>query len=162
MRKLLAMGIIIITFAVSIVVFLVLSGSSSKELAKLTSQRAELNAVKSEYASLKTRVQAIESKKNLSKTTGVVSALDEIVLSLGLKGRLKSAKLSGTKDIKDGIEEEADIQIEKLSMNETANLLYRLENAPMILVIKRITMRPSFDEPTLLNLSMTISLVRNK
>jgi hypothetical protein len=45
-------------------------------------------------------------------------------------------------------------------MNEMVNVLYSIENAPMLLVIKKINIKTSFENPELLNITMTLSLVK--
>ena len=47
-------------------------------------------------------------------------------------------------------------------MNEMVNMLYKIENAPMALSLKRVNIRTAFEDPALLNISMTLSLIRNK
>ena len=121
-----------------------------------------LQSIKTDYTALKSKIDAIEAKKNLSKTTGVVQAIDDIASGLGLKSKVKSVKVVSTKDVKDSTEEEADIIMERMSMNEAVNFLYKAENAPMTLVIKKALFRQAFDNPAQINISMTVSLIRQK
>lgn len=123
---------------------------------------AEMSLLKDEFIPLKTRIDEAERKKKLSKISGIIPALDEVFSPLGLKNRIKSIKPVGTREISGGVEEAAEVSVEKLSMNETVNLLYRIENAPMLIVLKKADMKTSFDRPDLLNLSMTISIVHEK
>jgi hypothetical protein len=81
---------------------------------------------------------------------------------MGLNQKVKSVKSIGVREKKYGIEEEAELQIEKVNMNEVTNILYRIENAPMVLSIKKATIKTSFDNPSLLNITMTIGLIKPK
>ncbi|MBF0560133.1 MAG: hypothetical protein HQL08_15290 [Nitrospirae bacterium] len=108
------------------------------------------------------KVDSVEGKKSLAKVEGIVQALDELMRSLGLSQKVKSVKSTGTWDRKYGIEEEAEAQIEKVTMNEMANIFYKLENAPMILSISKTNIKTSFDNPNLLNITMTVSLIKPK
>lgn len=136
--------------------------SSKNELNSLKQQQKEMQALKSEFQSLKEIVDSAEAKKSLSKVQGIVQAVDELSLSLGMKAKVKSVKALGARDIRYAIEEDADVQIERATMNEMVNMLYKIENAPMALSLKRVNIRTAFEDPALLNISMTLSLIRNK
>jgi hypothetical protein len=115
-----------------------------------------------EYAGLKTTVDSVEGKKSLTKVEGIVQAVDEVFKSIGLSQRVKSVKSTGTRERKFASEEEADVSVEKVTMNEMVNILYRIETAPMILSVKKTSIKMSFDNPSLLNVTMTVSLIRPK
>jgi hypothetical protein len=55
-------------------------------------------------------------------------------------------------------EESAEIQIEKLNMTELVHLFFKIENAPMILAVKRVIIKKSFENPELLDVTMAVSL----
>lgn len=136
--------------------------SERKEVEKLRKQHAEMLSIKDEYSSLSRVVQAREARKNLSNAQGIAQAVEEVFLPVGLKDRLKSIKSTGRRETNDGYEEEADISVEKLSMNEMVNIFYRIENAPMVLTVKKVTIKKSFENPELMNISMLVSFLRPK
>lgn len=157
-RMLFAAGIVIL-----ICLCLVLAGvvrSLRKENASLQAKQKELLLLKGEALTIKGKVDASEARKSLTKVEGVVQAVDEIVKSMGLSQKVKSVKPTGTRDRLYAIEEEAEVQFEKMNMNEMVNLFFRIENAPMILSIRKTTVKTSFENPSLLNISATISLVK--
>ena len=148
--------IIIISFAIRLL------SSEKRELKLLREQQKEMIIVKDEFLSLKQRIDAVESKKNLSNVQGIVQAVDEVFLSIGLKDKVKTVKSTGRRDMKDGFEEEAELQIEKVSMNEMVNIFYKIENAPMVLTIKKASIKKSFENPELLNIILTLSFLKAK
>lgn len=159
-RLLIAGGI-----AVSVILCILLinvSLSSKNDLVNLKAQQKELLSIKDEFLSLKNRIDTVENKKSLTKIEGIVQAADEVFLPLGLKRKVKSVKPTGTKDLKETIEEEAEVQVEKVDMNEMVNIFHKIENSPMILSIKKTTIKTSFENPTLLDITMTIALVKPK
>lgn len=160
-KSLFIIALIAIPVIVSSVMFRVYI-SSKNELNSLKQQQKEMQLLKGEFLSVKAIVDSAESKKSMSKVQGIVQAVDEVALSLGMKAKVKSVKASGGRDIRYAIEEDADVQVERATMNEMVNLLYKIENAPMALSLKRINIRTAFEDPTLLNISMTLSLIRNK
>jgi len=159
-RLLIAGGI-----AVSVILCILLinvSLSSKKDLGNLKAQQKELLSIKDEFLSLKNRIDTVENKKSLTKIEGIVQAADEVFLSLGLKRKVKSVKPTGTKYLKETIEEEAEVQVEKVDMNEMVNIFHKIENSPMILSVKKTTIKTSFENPELLDITMTIALVKPK
>lgn len=139
-----------------------LLSSERRELKLLNDQRKEMLILKDEYVSLKKRVDSAESRKDLSSTQGIVQAVDEVFQSIGLKDKVKTVKSTNRRDMKEGTEEEAELLIEKVSMNEMVNIFYKIENAPMILTIKKAAIKKSFENPELLNISLTLSFFKMK
>ncbi len=160
-RNVLVISIIALLFIVCVILFEV-SLSLKRERETLRSQHREMLALLNEYYGLKTAVASVEGKKSLTKVEGIVQAVDEVFKSLGLGPKVKSVKSTGTREKKFALEEEADVSVEKVTMNEMVNIFYRVENAPMILTIKKASIRTSFDNPSLLNITMTVALVKPK
>lgn len=148
--------IVIVAFAINLL------SSGRRELRSLKEQQGEMLLLKDEFLSLKQRIDAVEGKKNLSNVEGIIQAVDEVFLSIGLKDRIRSVKSTGRREVKDGFEEEAELQIEKVSMNEMVNIFYRIENAPMVITIKKATIKKSFGNPELLNITLTLSFLTAK
>ena len=88
--------------------------------------------------------------------------MDEVFKSIGLGQKVKSVKSTGTREKKYASEEEAEVSVEKVTMNEMVNILFRMENAPMIFSIRRTSIKTAFDNPSLLNITMTVSLIKPK
>jgi type II secretory pathway component PulM len=133
--------------------------SAEKELSNLKTKYQEFSVLAAEYGILRENVNTIEQKKTLTKITSIAQAIDEIASSLGIKGKVKSIKGTGTKKTIDKMSEEsAEIQIDKLNMTELLHMFYKIENAPMILAVKKVTMKKSFETPDFLDLTMTVSL----
>ena len=153
---------VFIVFIIIISLAIRLLSSKKRELKLLREQQKEMIIVKDEFLSLKQRIDAVESKKNLSNVQGIVQAVDEVFLSIGLKDKVKTVKSTGRRDMKDGFEEEAELQIEKVSMNEMVNIFYKIENAPMVLTIKKASIKKSFENPELLNIILTLSFLKAK
>jgi cbb3-type cytochrome oxidase subunit 3 len=151
-----------IVFIVFIAFTIHLLSSGKRELNFLKEQKKEMIILKGEFLSLKQRIDAVESKKNLSNVQGIIQAVDEVFLSIGLKDKVKTVKSTGRRDLKDGFEEEAELQIEKVSMNEMVNIFYRIENAPMVLTVKKASIKKSFENPELLNIVVTLSFLKAK
>lgn len=160
-RRLLISAAALIILVVS-ALLLNTSLSLKKEGSALRSQKEEILLLREDFLELRKKINAIEGKKSLIKVEGIVQAIDEIFRSTGLNQKVKSVKPTTTRDKKYAVEEEADVEVEKVSMNELVNILYKLENAPMVLLIKKARLKTSFEDPSLLNITMTIGLVKPK
>ena len=156
---------IIALFATPVIIAIIMFRvylSSKDELNSLKQQQKEMQALKSEFQALKGIVDSADAKKSLSRVQGIIQAVDELSISLGMKAKVKSVKALGARDIRYAIAEDADVLVERVTMNEMVNMLYKIENAPMALSLKRVNLRTTFEDPTLLNVSLTLSLIRNK
>jgi hypothetical protein len=149
-------------FAVAVLLLFNLLSSERKELILLKEQRKEMMILSNEFMSLRQRLQAVEGKKDISNVQGIIQAVDEIFSSLGLRDKVKTVKPAGKKETKDGFEEEADVFIEKVSMNQMLNIFHRIENAPIILTVERATIKKSFENPELLNVTLVLSFLKKK
>jgi hypothetical protein len=158
-RRLLISAAAVIILAVS-VLLVTTSLSLKKEGSALRSQKEEMLLLRGDFLELSKKISAVEGKKSLIKVEGIIPAIDEIFRSTGLTQKVKSVKPTATRDKKHSIEEEADVEVEKVNMNELVNVLYRLENAPMVLLIKKTRLKTSFEDPSLLNITMTVGLVK--
>lgn len=136
--------------------------SERKELQSLEGQLMEMITLKDEFMRLKQQVDAVEMKKTLVGAQGIVQAIDNVFQPLGLKDKVKSVKPGGKREIREGFEEEANVSVEKVTMNEMANIFYRIEHAPMILTVKKATIKQSFENPELLNITMVLSFLKTK
>ena len=158
-RKKAVIVMVLIGFYLLIIPALFWERAAEKELSELKAKYHEYSALSNKYRSLRDNVNAIEQKKTLTKTKSITQAMGEVSLSIGIKEKMKSIKLTGTKKIMDQMNEEAaEIKMEKLNMSELVHLFYKIENAPMILAVKRVVIRKSFENPELLDATMAVSL----
>jgi len=159
----------IISFSAVLISFLILAAlgvkmllSQTRELHQLQEQRKEIAVLRDEFLLLQQKIQTVENRKNLTNVQGVLQAVDEVFSSVGMKEKVKTVKSTGKRETKDGIEEEADVSVEKVTMNEMVNILYRIDNAPMILTVKKVTVKQSFENPELLNITLMLSFLKTK
>ena len=160
MRKLTKTDIVFIAgLALSLAALFVSIGvfSSAKGgLSKVKAKHAEISSLRDEYAPLKRRVSMLESRKNLTRVEGVVGAVDKIFEPIGLKNKVKSVKPLGAKEAS---EEKAEVTIQAVDMNEMVNILYKIEYAPMLIIVRKVSLSTSFENPKLLNMTITLSLI---
>ena len=141
----------------------VMERSAGKEVDMLQSKQRELSVLSREYRLMKENVDSVEQRSTLTQMRGIANAVDMLSSSLGMKGKIKSVKVAGTREIQGSMTEESgEVQMEKVTLNELVNLYHRVNEAPMILSVKRATIKKSFENPELLNITMTVSLFTRK
>jgi len=84
----------------------------------------------------------------------------KIIEEIGIKGRSSQIKPVKGDDIPGYVEDAADVKIEGLSANEATNLIYRLEKGARPVTVKKALIRQRFDDPSKLDLSLTIALIK--
>ena len=161
-RKLSAFALVLVLFIIFLTYAAHLLSTEKKALQLLKEQRTEMLSLKQDFTTLSHRINALEMKKDISHVSGIMEAIDDVFSSLGLKDKMKTVKSSGTREVNEGFEEEADIYIEKVTMNEMVNILYTIEHSPMVLTVEKATIKKSFEDPELLNISLTLSFFRTQ
>jgi general secretion pathway protein M len=161
-RRIISFSAVLISFLILAALGIKMLSSQTKELHQLQEQRKEIAVLRDEFLSLQQKFQTVENRKNLTNVQGVLQAVDEVFSSVGLKDKVKTVKNTGKRETKDGIEEEADVSVEKVTMNEMVNIFYRIDHAPMILTIKKVTVKQSFENPELLNITLMLSFLKTK
>ena len=130
----------------------------------LEKKRSGREAVLKELLPLKLSYQA--ARQSADRLSGRMASLRpddslaKIIEEIGIKG--KSVKIAAVKgeDRAGYIEDAADIKIDGLTINEAANLVYRLEKGGRPLVIKKSNLRVRFDDPTRCDLNLVMALLR--
>ncbi len=154
---------LLIGLFVLIIPAFVMERSAGKELEALKAKQKELVVLGREYRIMKQNVDFVEQRSTTAQVRGIANALDMLSSSIGMKGKIKSVKVTGTREIQGSMTEEtAEVQMEKVTMNELVNMYYHLGEAPAILSVKRTTIKKSFENPELLDITMTISLFTRK
>jgi hypothetical protein len=128
-----------------------------KEKTSLNNQTKEIQLLRSDVIQIKDFVESKEKKIGLVKTRGIVSTLEPMLSSLGLKANV--IKPLEKKRVKDFTEEEAELEIENIDLNTIVNLFYKLEHSPVPLKIKRSTLQTTFENPDIFILTLTTALI---
>jgi len=161
-RRFISLTVVLVSFLIIAALGIKMLSSQTRELHQLQELKKEIAVLRDEFLSLQQKIQTVENRKYLTNVQGVLQAIDEVFSSVGLKDKVKTVKSTGKRETKDGIEEEADVSVEKVTMNEMVNILYRIDNAPMILTVKKVTVKQSFENPELLNITLMLSFLKTK
>ena len=132
-----------------------------KSAARVDSARALHDYLKEEQAALSTlkdKAALFEAKRRNSRGKDVHGALNEAVSSLGLNDKLTSLKSPpGAVSAED---ERAEARFDGLTLNELVNLQFALDNSRMLILTRKANIRVSFENPELLNVTLSVSLIK--
>jgi type II secretory pathway component PulM len=149
---------------ISVILLLVLIPNIAVERAaqgkldRLKAKFSEFSSLTAEYSSSKAEIDATEQRGTLIKVTSMSQAIEFVLSPLNNRTKIKSIKTTGNRTIAGSIvEETAEIQIDKVSLNELVNLLYKADIAPVMFVVKKITIWKDFENPALLDVTITTS-----
>lgn len=111
-----------------------------------------------QYRSIKqSGITYIGSVKN---SEGLPQRINNLIDSIGLRDRVKSIRMTESREFKELIEEGAEMRIDKLTMNEMINFLHRIDNQH--LSIKDVRMKKNFESPDRINLEVKVFMYRSK
>lgn len=162
-RRRIIIAALLIGLYVLIIPAFVMERSAGKELDMLRAKQKELSVLSEEYKLLKENVDFTEQRSTLAQIRGIASAVDMLSSSVGMKEKIKSVKVISARELRGSMtEESAEVHLEKVTMNELVNIYYRVHEAPMILSVKRAAIKKSFENPELLDMTMTIALFTRK
>ncbi|MBI5407749.1 MAG: hypothetical protein HZA14_00115 [Nitrospirae bacterium] len=149
-------GLIIIA-VICIVTAHVFSGSVGKENNALKAQLTEMSSLAEGLVELKSVVESKEKKIGLSKTSGVVTTLEQTLKSLGLKATV--IKPLTKNKVKEFTEEDAELELRNVDLNGIVNLLYKIDSSPAPMKIKNAAIKTTFEDPNKFTLKLTVSLL---
>jgi len=152
-----ALTIILIFLLITLFYFSKVISYKKYRLQKLKKQYQEFVILSEKYSSLERKF--LNLKKKQSKVKGVMEAVDKVFSTLGLKNKLLSVKFIAKKDLFDISEETAEVYIANVNMNEMINIFYKFKNIPLPIVLKKVSILPSFEEKNLFDLNITVSLI---
>jgi len=159
-RTRLQWGIGIALLLLVIILFTTLNGQISALEKKRKARENDLV----EMMILKQRFQAakLSSQRFAGRLAGVQAddSPAKIIEEIGIKG--KSSKITPLKSEERGgfIEDSAEVKLDGLTLNEAVNLLYRLEKGTRPVLVKKANLKTRFDDPALLDLTLTIALLK--
>lgn len=118
--------------------------------AEMTGNRAGLIAISEETKTLKAR--AAEGKNR-----NFVSELEKTAAEFGLSKNLKKVSFVAHREDARLRGDDYELTVEGVALNTAVNFIYRLSNTGVLLKIKKCSIAVSFENPTLLNISLLVS-----
>ncbi len=128
--------------------------AAGKELAEFRRIRPEL-----EKADREVRQKAGRITANANATESPLTRLTASVQEAGFPQSAMSLKSAGAKDGEFFREESFDLRMENLTYLEAVKLLSKLENGPLPLVIRSVSLKSRYDDPKYLDATLRIDFL---
>jgi general secretion pathway protein M len=142
----------------------IILSAANDRIAALTRKRASRESDLVQMMTL--RQQFLSAKamsmrfRNRLTATRADDSPAKIIDEIGIKG--KSSRITPLKGEQRGefVEDAAEAKLEALTANEAVNLIYRLESGTRPVIIKKAHIKARFDDPSRLDLTITIALLK--
>jgi len=131
-------------------------------LSRILRQHDEMVSVAHELSSYGFHVKAIEDRMALAEKDQLPLIVERLVSGMGMKDKLQSVKPFGGGAEAEYSVQEAEVVMEKLTMNEVVNLLYGVYTFPAGLFATSVEMKRDFSSGNLIDIDMSLKLVSPK
>ncbi len=132
-------------------------GGLRKKLAAREKDVAEMLVLKQRYLEASAVSQKLANRLSATRPDDSPAKLIE---EIGIKGKSSQVKPVKGEEGNGFMEDAAEVRLEGVSANEAINLLYRLEKGTKPVVIKKALLKTRFDDPSRLDLTLTIALLK--
>lgn len=116
------------------------------------------NGMKEEYLKERRAIEPFIRKILLPSNRSPDSIIEEMAKGLGIKGNIISIKPIEEKPEKGYLKTGIDVKIDGITLNQMANLLYKIENFRNLMLIKGFVMKSRFENPDMLDITMHVVL----
>lgn len=131
-----------------------------RTIALRSRQAGELELVRREATQLREKIQQAEGKLGQSGGFALATFVEEQTRLLAGGATLAYGRPQAPVMTGDLQEETFEMKLEKLSYDQVLRLLWMPETAPVPMRIRSVELKKRFDDPTRLDLSMTVSATR--
>lgn len=128
-----------------------------KKLAAREAEIAEMMVLKQRYIMANSVSQRLANRLAATRPDDSPA---KIIDEIGIKG--KGSQIRPIKgEVREGyLEDAAEVKIDGLTANESVNLMFKLEHGNRPVIIKRALLKTRFDDPSRLDLALTVALLK--
>ena len=153
---LVAAGII----ALLLVAVIALNGAvnnAQKRLSMMESVYAEMSVNKAGLISRAEETKALKTRAAEGKNRNFVSEMEKTAAEYGLSKVLKKINFVTHREEGQFRGDDYELKIEGVDINTAVNFIYRITSSGLVIKVKKCSMSVSFENPSLLNISLLVS-----
>ena len=128
-----------------------------KKLAGRETDVAEMLVLKQRYLEAHRVSQRFANRLSATRSDDSPA---RVIEEIGIKGKGSQIRPIKMEERGDFLEDAAEVKIDGLTTNEAVNLIFKLEKGSRPVIIKRALLKTRFDDPSRLDLSLTIALLK--
>jgi len=147
-------------FALLFVAVLVLQASvnnAQKRLVLMESVYAEMSGNRAGLISMSEETKALKARTVESKNRNFVSEMEKTAAEFGLSKGLKKINFITHREDGRFRADDYELKIEGVDINMAVNFIFRISNTGVLLKVRKCSMAVSFEDPSLLNISLLVS-----
>jgi general secretion pathway protein M len=118
---------------------------------------AEMLVLKQRYLEVSAVAQKLANRLTATRPDDTPA---RIIEEIGIRGKGSQIKPIKGEERDGYLEDTAEVKMDALALNETVNLIFRLEKGLRPVVIKKALFKTRFDDPSKLDLTMTVALLK--
>ncbi len=123
---------------------------------------ARFIALEEEYLGLKAAYDEVANRAFLSGAESTVSVIEGLAGGVGVKDRITGLKPLEETETLGYVDSKVEARLKGVDLNQLVNLLFRIENHRALLVVRAFSMKSTFEDPELYEITMTISHIVKK
>ena len=148
------------TAVLLLVAVLVLQASvnnAKKRLVLMESVYSEMSGNRASLISMSEETKALKARAAESKNRNFVSEMEKTAAEFGLSKNLKKITFITHREDARFRGDDYELKLEGVDINTAVNVIYRIANAGVLVKVKKCSLSVSFENPTLLNISLLVS-----
>ncbi|MEK6790079.1 MAG: hypothetical protein AABY45_00065 [Deltaproteobacteria bacterium] len=138
------------------------TGSASERFSRKKTAFVQFNSMMGGYLQDRGAMSHLEGKLLMPFHKEAGAVMEELGASLGIGKKITSYKPFDEEAQKGYEQKGVEIKADGITLNELANLLYRVENYRNLLLVREFSMKTRFDNQALYDVTMRVVLVLKK
>ena len=133
------------------------SADLDRQIVAARRQLVELRTMQQEYQRQKTVVDTINSQLKRQQNFAIFSRLEEFAGQTGIRNKILHMRPTVSTPSEMYNEERVEVKMEGVTLEQLVRYLHHIENSPQLLKIKRLEMKPRFDNRQILTATFRVS-----
>ena len=133
------------------------SADLDRQIVTARRQLAELRTMQQEYQRQKSVVDTINNQLKKQQNFAIFSRLEEFAGQTGIRNKILYMKPTVSTPSEVYNEESVEIKMEGVTLEQLVRYLHQVENSPQLLKIKRLEIKPRFDNRQILTATFRVS-----
>jgi general secretion pathway protein M len=133
------------------------SAELDRQIVTARRQFSELRTMQQEYQRQKSVVDSINSQLKKQQNFAIFSRLEELAGQTGIRNKILHMKPTVSTPSEVYNEESVEVKMEGVTLEQLVRYLHQVENSPQFLKIKRLEVKPRFDNRQILTATFRVS-----
>ena len=152
-----ALLVLFLIFKLTIDPMLKRSADLDRQIVTARRQLDEVRTLQQDYQRQKSVVDSINSQLKNQPNFAIISRLDELAGQTGIRSKIGYMKPTVSPQNEVYNEDSVEVKMDGVTLEQLVQYLHQIENSPQLLKIKRLEMKPHFDNRQILSATFRVS-----